>query len=253
VDHLARRGRPVRVFDDFSTGLRENLAHHGGKVEVVEGSLTDPAAVARAVRGGEARLARAAADALETYWRIAVEPDWPDIRRVLEDDIAGRSRLLARDGTAAVLRSLHPDLEWADGTLQIHSRYTGRVAARGRPIVLRPSAFDPLRASVAVRPGSPPVVVYPARGAFDIWAERVHGDALTRLLGATRAAILAGLDHPVTTSQLASRHRLSPAAVSHHLHVLHDARLASRRRDRREVLYTRAPLGDALLAESQGR
>jgi UDP-glucose 4-epimerase len=51
VDHLARTGRPVRVFDDFSTGLRENLAHHGGKVEVVEGSLTDPQGVARAVRG----------------------------------------------------------------------------------------------------------------------------------------------------------------------------------------------------------
>ena len=38
---------PVRVLDDFSTGLRDNLAHHGNKVEVVEGSLTDPQAVAR--------------------------------------------------------------------------------------------------------------------------------------------------------------------------------------------------------------
>ncbi|OWK40618.1 NAD-dependent epimerase/dehydratase family protein [Fimbriiglobus ruber] len=52
VDALARTGRTVRVFDDFSTGLRNNLAHHeGGRVDVVEGSLTDPAAVARAVRG----------------------------------------------------------------------------------------------------------------------------------------------------------------------------------------------------------
>jgi UDP-glucose 4-epimerase len=51
VDELTRRGRPVRVFDDFSTGRRDNLAHHAGKVEVVEGTLTDPAAVARAVRG----------------------------------------------------------------------------------------------------------------------------------------------------------------------------------------------------------
>ena len=29
VDELVRRGRPVRVLDDFSTGLRDNLAHHG--------------------------------------------------------------------------------------------------------------------------------------------------------------------------------------------------------------------------------
>ncbi|MDB5311134.1 MAG: biosynthesis protein WbpP [Gemmataceae bacterium] len=51
VDELVRRGRPVRVFDDFSTGLRSNLSHLGPTPDVVEGSLTDPAAVARATRG----------------------------------------------------------------------------------------------------------------------------------------------------------------------------------------------------------
>jgi UDP-glucose 4-epimerase len=49
VGELVRRGRPVRVLDDFSTGLRTNLAPFGSAVEVVEGSLTDPAAVARAM------------------------------------------------------------------------------------------------------------------------------------------------------------------------------------------------------------
>jgi UDP-glucose 4-epimerase len=51
VDALVRQGRPVRVLDDLSTGLRENLAHHGGRLELVEGSITDPDAAARAVRG----------------------------------------------------------------------------------------------------------------------------------------------------------------------------------------------------------
>src|SRR5947209_19598699 len=51
VDELVRRGRPVRVLDDFSTGLRSNLAHHRTGVEIAEGSLTDPAAVARAMHG----------------------------------------------------------------------------------------------------------------------------------------------------------------------------------------------------------
>jgi UDP-glucose 4-epimerase len=50
VEELVRRGRPVRVFDDFSTGLWANIAHLN-PVEVVEGTLTDPAAVARAVQG----------------------------------------------------------------------------------------------------------------------------------------------------------------------------------------------------------
>lgn len=49
VEELVRRGRPVRVFDDFSTGLRTNLAPFGSAVEVVEGTLTDPVAVAKAM------------------------------------------------------------------------------------------------------------------------------------------------------------------------------------------------------------
>src|SRR5262245_39830277 len=53
VDGLVRAGRSVRVLDDFSTGLRENLAHHGSKIDVIEGSITDPAAVAKAVRGAK--------------------------------------------------------------------------------------------------------------------------------------------------------------------------------------------------------
>jgi UDP-glucose 4-epimerase len=52
VDELVRRGQPVRVLDDFSTGLRANVSHQKS-LEVVEGSLTDPAAVARAVQGAK--------------------------------------------------------------------------------------------------------------------------------------------------------------------------------------------------------
>lgn len=48
VDELLRRGRPVRVFDDFSTGLMSNLP---GGYDLVEGSLTDPNAVAKAMHG----------------------------------------------------------------------------------------------------------------------------------------------------------------------------------------------------------
>ncbi|MBA4063911.1 MAG: LPS biosynthesis protein WbpP [Isosphaera sp.] len=52
VEELVRRGRPVRVLDDFSTGRWENLAHLSPTDDdVVDGSLTDPAAVARAMRG----------------------------------------------------------------------------------------------------------------------------------------------------------------------------------------------------------
>jgi UDP-glucose 4-epimerase len=49
VEALVAAGRPVRVLDDFSTGRRANLAHLRPGPEVIEGSLTDPAAVTRAM------------------------------------------------------------------------------------------------------------------------------------------------------------------------------------------------------------
>ncbi len=52
VEALRADNRPVRVFDDLSTGLRENL--HGFDVEFVEGSLTDADAVNRAAEGCDA-------------------------------------------------------------------------------------------------------------------------------------------------------------------------------------------------------
>ena len=51
VDALRARGQRVRVLDDFSTGLKTNLAKHGTALEIVHGSLTDPQVVARATAG----------------------------------------------------------------------------------------------------------------------------------------------------------------------------------------------------------
>lgn len=51
VDALVERGDRVRVLDDFSTGLRANVAHHGNRIEIIEGSITHPETVAKAVQG----------------------------------------------------------------------------------------------------------------------------------------------------------------------------------------------------------
>src|SRR5262245_43375802 len=51
VEALTAAGRPVRVFDDFSTGMRTNLERLGSTVEIVTGDVADPAAVERAMRG----------------------------------------------------------------------------------------------------------------------------------------------------------------------------------------------------------
>jgi nucleoside-diphosphate-sugar epimerase len=50
---LVREGHHVRVLDNFSTGRRENLAHIGDDVEVVEGDIQSYERVHNAVRGCE--------------------------------------------------------------------------------------------------------------------------------------------------------------------------------------------------------
>ena len=51
AEALVKRGDRVRVFDNLSTGHRENLAPCGDGVEFVEGDLTDAAKVAQVVKG----------------------------------------------------------------------------------------------------------------------------------------------------------------------------------------------------------
>ena len=51
VDGLTAAGRRVRVLDNFSTGLRDNLAGVRPAPEIVEAELTDAAAVAAAMQG----------------------------------------------------------------------------------------------------------------------------------------------------------------------------------------------------------
>ena len=51
VATLVSAGHSVAVVDDFSTGRHENLRRFVGRVDVIEGSLVDPAVAARAVQG----------------------------------------------------------------------------------------------------------------------------------------------------------------------------------------------------------
>jgi len=60
VARLLDDGERVRVLDDFSTGRRENLAPFEGAFELLEGSVTDPAACRRACEGADYVLHQAA-------------------------------------------------------------------------------------------------------------------------------------------------------------------------------------------------
>lgn len=109
-----------------------------------------------------------------------------------------------------------------------------------------PSAFA-TRPDVSDRAPWLPGVIYPARGIATLWEQAPAAPGgLVGLIGGSRAAMLADLVAPRSTTELAQRLSLSPATTSHHLSALRQAGLITGRRDGRSVLYARTPLGDAL-------
>ncbi len=90
-------------------------------------------------------------------------------------------------------------------------------------------------------------LVYPVTGAMAPVSQSTT-DGLARLVGPNRAALLAQLDTPHSTSHLAAITGLPLGSVGNHLRVLLDAGVVLRRRSGREVLYWRTALGDEMCA-----
>jgi DNA-binding transcriptional ArsR family regulator len=190
------------------------------------------------------------ADTLQEFWRRAHEPSWPRVRALLDADIAHRARRLIDGGPSALFDDLHPDLTWRGDRLEVRSDHHDEVALQGRGLLLMPSAFV-WRAPVSITDEPwQPTVVYPARGIATLWetGQDRTPEGLARVLGSTRAALLAELDAPRSTTELARRLSVTAGGISQHLTALRGAGLVSGRRAGREVLYVRTPVADALLA-----
>jgi DNA-binding transcriptional ArsR family regulator len=121
-----------------------------------------------------------------------------------------------------------------------------------RGLVLMPSAYTWPHVSTVVDEPWQPTIIYPARGVAELWhAPTAAPDALARLLGRTRALVLASLEHPLSTTALAALIEVSPAGASRHLLALRDAGLITAARHGHEVRYTRTALGSALLTSTR--
>jgi DNA-binding transcriptional ArsR family regulator len=222
-------------------------------LELAELAAVDPVRAERDVQvlGGPALPAPAAlAAVLARYAAVAIEPHWSRMRGVLEADLLYRARLAARDGAAAMLTGLDSRAGWADGTLTLFAGQAHEfdVDVAGRGLWLMPGLFVP-QTITPVSADEPPAVSYLARGVGTLWeAVTPRGPAaLVALLGSARAGLLAGLDAPASTTELARRHGVTPSAISQHLTVLRNAGLVSAARAGRHVLYGRTALGDQLI------
>jgi DNA-binding transcriptional ArsR family regulator len=234
-DLTVLRATPV---DQVVADMRLFATQHARGPEIAAPWLSDPA-------GELDRLA----DLLSAYWERAVAPVWPRVRAFLEADIVHRARQLANGGPQALFGDLSTGVTWRQPHLEVEvPAHDATFDLAGRGILLIPSAFAATRPHVIDRPAWQPTVVYPARGIATLWEERAPApEGLARLLGSTRAEVLAQLDAPRSTTELAARLALSAATASHHVAALRGAGLVVGRRDGRSVLYVRTALGDALV------
>ncbi len=188
------------------------------------------------------------ADLLHALWEALIAPAWPDLRDVLARDVLYRSRLLARGGLASLFADLEPLLTLRDHNLFVDLSTEGTCVLGGEGLRLMPSAFI-WPYAVALLDPKPPTLVFPARGVASLFLDAGGAEAAVgKLIGQTRAEVLELLGEPTHTSAIARRLGRSPGNIGDHLKVLHDCGLVGRSRVGHNVLYSRTPLADALLA-----
>lgn len=143
-------------------------------------------------------------------------------------------------------------MRWRPPVLEADYPVDKEVHLRGRGLLLIPSYFC-RRTPVALADASlPPTLVYPARipeprSAPLTGPTHARLEALARLLGHTRAAVLESLGRSCTTSELARRAGVSLSSASEHAAVLRNAGLISSSRQRNCVRHALTPMGVALL------
>lgn len=191
---------------------------------------------------------------LDSYYRVAVEPWWPQLRDAARADVARLSATWSAKGATHMFGELHPDVTW-DG---VQLRVRGACQpAMGVPdassgVLLVPTLFCWSGVHVLSTPPFPVTLAYGMRGAGSVVAAPEHGQLASweRLLGAGKARVFLSLGQPMTTTNLAHALGLRPSTVSGHVKALEGVGLVAASRLGREVLYRHTPGASDLLRGS---
>jgi DNA-binding transcriptional ArsR family regulator len=225
----------------------EHLAQH--KVAQQGPGRSQRAELMRELLAHPQRAVGRTVEALSLYWQAALQPHWPRMHALLQADLAYRLDELAAGGVTQLFRTLHPSVAMQGDLLTIVKYYNGHAQLRQRGLLLIPCAF--VWPDVLVSTADPlPTLTYSPRGLGRLWesAPDTSTSPLADVVGRTRAAILALLELPMSTTQLAGQLDLAAPTLNVHLKSLQAAGILSSRRDGRAVLYRRTTLGDLLLA-----
>jgi DNA-binding transcriptional ArsR family regulator len=232
-------GRPVRP--EVAAQWESETAYRGWR-------RTPPQPLQELVAEGPHAVAERAAEAVAAVFEGALAGPWPEVMAVLEADIAHRGTVVVQEGAEALLTGLGEGFTWTGSEVVLDRPYEGTVDWAEDGMLLVPSTVHTGPVRFAAEQPEPPVVVYAARGVARLWEDTdpAPARALEQLVGATRARVLTLLGEPRTTTELSRRGGWSEATTSYHLGVLLRARLVSRTRRGRAVLYRRTALGEAL-------
>ena len=187
------------------------------------------------------------------YWQQALEPHWPQISSLLENDVLFRARTLAHDGLDAMFADLSDRVEFRSGEILIlkecKPHYQPVYQLKGEGIQLVPSMFASRGSMWQVVPEYLPMIIYQTRG-LGLWnrdAVTEPDAALQITLGTSRARLLQLLAEPAYTNHLALRLSLTAGAVSQQLGRLSQAGLIESYRSGSKVLYRLSNRGERLL------
>ena len=111
-------------------------------------------------------------DVMRAYWERAIEPWWPELRAVLEDDIVHRARRLTAGGTIEVFAGLHRGVRWRDGAVEVEHRVDADVDLRGRGLLLVPTVFAWPEVFAMIDEPWQPALIYTPRGAGELSGRR---------------------------------------------------------------------------------
>lgn len=224
--------------DELDTLRRAPGAVIRSEVRIAYGDNV-PVSLGRAMHDPKSLVCKLA-DLIEEFWRNVVAPHWALLRARLEGEMLYRARLLALGGWEDLFSGLHKDVSFAAGRLIIRTRshWDGRQRKPG--LLLVPSIFAWPDVFLTVRPPWRTAIMYPSRGVADLWdqASRSSSMGLQKLVGPSCANVIAKLQVPRTTLEMAAQLGLSPAATSEQITKLWHVGILERMRVGRRVFYS---------------
>ncbi|MER7251437.1 winged helix-turn-helix domain-containing protein [Kribbella sp. NPDC000426] len=185
---------------------------------------------------------------LERYHHTAVRPVWSAVRTGVEQARQRLTALLLNAGVEGMLSRLHTSIRWHAPVLEADYFTEQTLDLDGRGLLVVPSYFCFGAPVTFIDDELPPTLVLPIQPDDEPFDDTIADlDVLVRLLGPTRAKLLAGLESAASTSELAHRLGVSPGSISQHAKVLRESGLITTTRLGQSVDHTLTPLGRAVL------